>query len=131
MICKLIFSAPNFFIFVAALAAVAGSCGQLIRSEEDGHFVYRDSLSPSRFSRQDIFYSQMGSFDDGFILGTKDFRLSKVDKVSLRTKSIVLGGHEEAGDYLLQIYTPRIQKFLRKKLQEAGKLDPGEENTAS
>ena len=131
LIYKLIFSAPNFFIFVAALAAVAGSCGQLIRSEEDGHFVYRDSLSPSRFSRQDIFYSQMGSFDDGFILGTKDFRLSQVEKVNIREKAIVLGGHEEAGDYLLQIYTPRIRKFLLKKLQESGKLDTGEENTAS
>ena len=73
----------------------------------------------------------MGSFDDGFILGTKDFRLSQVEKVNLREKAIVLGGHEESGDYLLQIYTPRIRKFLLKKLQEAGKLDTGEENTAS
>lgn len=115
---KLLGSGYNILIILFALVFVAGGGGQLIAKEVDGDIIYRDTISGSKLSRQDLFFSHCGKWDGGLIIGWKTFSFGGIDSFDETKKSLIIKGKEAEGEYTLILYTPRIQKYCRKVLQD-------------
>ena len=113
---------PFLLILMALLLMlVVSSGGQLIdRVQKDGTRTLADSLSRSRLARQDVFFSLIGVYRDGFILGWlyfpfKDIRESEEKKYSLQ----VQGTDCESRPYSLILYTPRWRKLVMSAIRES------------
>lgn len=111
-------SVPGVILFVIALLLVSGAGGQLIPMNRDGKMLYRDAVSASRLSRQDIFFSLCGTWDDGIIVGWRRFTFAGMDQLQEDDKTIIVRGEENGEAYVLVLYTPRIRERLSEILNQ-------------
>lgn len=109
---RVLASWPLMIVFVVVLFLMTTGGGQVIINYGDDGITYRDTVSKSRLSRQDILYSLCGTWDDGIIIGWKCFPYR--DMTSTRTEKDYLMIRGKSGDYnyILIIYTPRIRKMV-------------------
>lgn len=117
-ILDLIGSVPGVILLIIALFVVAGAGGQLIPMSRDGKMLYRDSVSASRLSRQDIFFSLCGTWDDGIIVGWRRFTFAGMQQIEEDDKTLLVRGKEGDEAYVLVLYTPRIQERLSELLHQ-------------
>lgn len=117
-----IWTHPLLLLLMALLLmVVVSSGGQLIdRVQKDGTRTLADSLSRSRLARQDVFFSLIGTYRDGFILGWlyfpfADIQESEEKKYSLR----VQGTDRGSGPYSLILYTPRWRRLVMTAIRQS------------
>lgn len=106
----------NYLLILISLSLVASGGGQVLISKQEDGLVYRDTVSKSKLSRQDIFFSLCGYWRDGFIIGWKLFPFEKMESIEEDKFALTVRGIEDDQRYALVIYTPRIQKKAREQL---------------
>lgn len=106
----------NYMLVLIALFIVASGGGQVLLTKQEDGLVYRDTVSKSKLSRQDVFFSLCGYWRDGFIIGWKLFPFESMESIEEDKYALTIRGREEGQRFALVMYTPRIQKKAREKL---------------
>lgn len=117
-ILKFLSSLPLMILFLASLFVISGAGGQVIINVKPDGVIYRDTVSKSRLSRQDLFFSHRGSYKDGLIFGWQLFPYDTMIAKEKYPKSFRINGKEPDGqDYIFIIYTPRNIEWAEEKLE--------------
>lgn len=106
----------NYLILLITLTLVASGGGQVLLTKQEDGLVYRDTVSKSKLSRQDVFFSLCGYWRDGFIIGWKLFPFASMESIEEDKHALTVRGSEDGQRYALVMYTPRIQKKAREQL---------------
>lgn len=106
----------NYLILLISLTISASGGGQVLLTKQDEGLLYRDTVSKSKLSRQDIFFSFCGSWRDGFIIGWKLFPYENMETIEEDKFAVTVRGIENGQRFALVMYTPRIQKKARQLL---------------